>query len=158
MSKWLAAAVAQLANPDPSLRPIVPIVSKSPIGESFGANDTIGTETLDGSSGSEPFSTELEALLAANPTDDERRWRQACTDASRFLRCWGQQALVLGWTAEDLFGLDRVAPLARYDAMGLVWLSAGCRVRLLDRTWATFNNGLRFYRQLKSTTRDSSTT
>jgi hypothetical protein len=46
-------------------------------------------------------------------------------DADTFLRAWGSKALELGWTGEELFGLDPVAPMARYDGMGLIWLLKG---------------------------------
>jgi hypothetical protein len=35
------------------------------------------------------------------------RWRAAVQDGQRFLTRWGDQAEALGWTARDLFGLDR---------------------------------------------------
>jgi hypothetical protein len=56
------------------------------------------------------------------------RWEQAVADARAFLATWGEQATALGWTAEDLFRLDPVAPQARYDAMGLLWSLQGQRV------------------------------
>ncbi len=52
----------------------------------------------------------------------EPRYREALADARRFLTAWGAQAAAHGWTTDDLFGLDPIAPLARYDAMGLIWL------------------------------------
>ncbi len=94
-----------------------------------------------------PFEHELATLHATNPTDDDRRWRQACSDADRFVRNWGREAVELGWTAGDLFGLHPIAPLARYDAMGLVWLLRGKRVRALSATEAVLDNDLRVRRQ-----------
>jgi hypothetical protein len=53
------------------------------------------------------------------------------------LETWGSQAANLGWTANDLFGLHPIAPLARYDAKGLVWLLHGRPVVVLTETEAT---------------------
>jgi hypothetical protein len=58
------------------------------------------------------------------------RWRAAVQDGQRFLARWGDQAEALGWTARDLFGLDRppekphpsYSRLSRYDETGLIWL------------------------------------
>jgi hypothetical protein len=38
---------------------------------------------------------------------------------------WGLEAIRLGWTGLDLFGVHPDAPAARYDAMGLVPLLRG---------------------------------
>jgi hypothetical protein len=63
---------------------------------------------------------------------------------------WGAKALELGWTGEDLFGLDPVAPMARYDAIGLVWLLRGREhVSELTATHARLSGGNTFYRQAK---------
>ena len=61
------------------------------------------------------------------------RWQQAVRDAEYFLAKWGVQAIALGWTARDLFGLHPVPErpaasyqrLARYDSTGLIWLLQG---------------------------------
>jgi hypothetical protein len=68
---------------------------------------------------------------------DGDRWRQAVDDGGRFLATWGEQAAALGWGPADLFGLHPTVPLARYDAMGLVWLLRGRRVVALTDTGAT---------------------
>jgi hypothetical protein len=77
--------------------------------------------------------------LRRGPPDgvDDARWRSALTDGDRFLETWGSQAADLGWTGDDLFGLHPTAPLARYDAMGLVWLLRGRTVERLTATEAT---------------------
>jgi hypothetical protein len=55
--------------------------------------------------------------------------------SAAFLNQWPEQARSLGWTANDLFGLNPAAPLARYDGMGLCWLLRGQRVKAItDRT------------------------
>jgi hypothetical protein len=64
------------------------------------------------------------------------RWRAAVQDGQRFLARWGDQAEALGWTARDLFGLDRppekphpsYSRLSRYDETGLIWLLQGREV------------------------------
>ncbi|MGN8119955.1 hypothetical protein [Labrys sp. 22185] len=82
-----------------------------------------------------PFANELAQLMRENPTIDPRRWERAKQDAVEFLADWGEQAAELGWTAQELFGLHPVAPLTRYDAMGLVWLLNGKEVTAItDRT------------------------
>jgi hypothetical protein len=68
---------------------------------------------------------------------DSKRWRQAVDDGREFLAEWGDQAKALGWSADDLFALHPTAPLARYDAMGLVWLLRGRRVVALTEKTAT---------------------
>ena len=55
---------------------------------------------------SAPFAEALAALERACPDYVEaNRWWQAIEDGRRFLARWGDQAVALGWTAEDLFGL-----------------------------------------------------
>jgi hypothetical protein len=58
-------------------------------------------------------------------------------DARRFLADWGTKAAQLGWTTEDVFGLHRLAPNARYDAMGLVPLLHGRKVVSIAANRAT---------------------
>jgi hypothetical protein len=78
------------------------------------------------------------ALEACCPDRVESdRWRQAVEDSRRFLAEWGEQAAALCWSPTDLFSLNPVAPMARYDAMGLVWLLRGRRVVALTDTTAT---------------------
>jgi hypothetical protein len=94
-----------------------------------------------------PFAAALASLLANNPTRDERRWLLACDDAAVFLLEWGRQAEALGWTKDDLFGLHPLSPLARYDAIGLIWLLKGRRVRSLTTGEAVLQDDLRFRRR-----------
>jgi len=94
-----------------------------------------------------PFEQEFAALCAANPTDDDS---QACADAGRFLRNWGEPALRLGWSGKELFGLHPVAPLARCDAMGLVWLLCGRRLTAITATEAVLANRTRVRRSIKA--------
>jgi len=78
----------------------------------------------------QPYSATLTALRWRCPDLIEAgRWRDAISDAESFLSAWGPQALALGWTARELFGLHKVperpAPtycrLSRYDETGLIW-------------------------------------
>jgi hypothetical protein len=71
---------------------------------------------------------------------DGARWQQCLTDGRRFVADWGSQALGLGWTLDNLFGLH-VPPeaphpsysrLSRQDCTGLVWLLQGARVTALS--------------------------
>jgi hypothetical protein len=79
------------------------------------------------------------------------RWQQCIQDAQRFFDGWGVQAIALGWGADDLFGLDPVAPLTRHDVMGLVWSLQGSPVVALtaDAAAIRMTSGavLKFYRR-----------
>lgn len=48
------------------------------------------------------------------------RWEMLVDAGQRLLDRWGKQAVRLGWTTEDLFGVHPAAPAARYDVAGLV--------------------------------------
>jgi hypothetical protein len=62
------------------------------------------------------------------------RWHQFISDAGTFLDQWSREAERLGWRAKELFGLHPVAPMARYDRMGLIWhTSETVRRRVLGR-------------------------
>jgi hypothetical protein len=152
MTDWLAEALASVALRDSEQPvPIVPLVpERRPVG-GFGTNGTNGT---DGGGGQGtpydgPYARALNGLLAANPTDDDKRWLNACADADTFLREWGTTAEELGWKADDLFGLHPLAPLARYDVIGLVWLLRGQKVHQLTAGEAVLENGLRHRREVK---------
>lgn len=95
-----------------------------------------------------PFADQLAKLMRENPTSDPRRWEQAKRDAAEFLADWGDQAAELGWTAEELFGLHPVAPLTRYDVMGLIWLLSGKEVSAIDERTAKIG-ATTFYRAMK---------
>jgi hypothetical protein len=70
-------------------------------------------------------------------------------DAQRFLAGWGDKALALGWTADELFGLHEpparphpsYSRLSRYDATGLLWLLQGRRVVALSADTAAIEYG-----------------
>jgi hypothetical protein len=72
--------------------------------------------------------------------------------AHRFDR-WGKPAEALGWRADELFGLDPCAPLARYDRMGLIWMVKSERVVDLTATGRRLSGGLMFYRKWQSNLR-----
>ncbi len=59
------------------------------------------------------------------PTD---RWAALREDSFAFVRDHGAEAAALGWDVMDIFGVDPRAPLARFDAMGLVPLLRGRRI------------------------------
>jgi hypothetical protein len=101
----------------------------------------------------------LEAVGQRCPNHIEAdRWHQAVQDGHRFLAAWDDQAEVLGWTADDLFGLaeppERPSPfyrrLSRQDATGLVWLLRGRQVVAVtaDTAVIAISNGgrLSFYK------------
>jgi hypothetical protein len=100
------------------------------------------------------FYVALRSLDARWPdrVEDHGRWRKAVADAEIFLARWAEQALVLTWTVDDLFGLHPIAPLARYDAMGLLWLLQGRPVVVLTKESAAMENSngaISIYRRLK---------
>ena len=76
----------------------------------------------------------------------EPRWRQFINDGGAFLDRRSGEALALGWKSSDLFGLDPVAPMARYDRMGLLWLLKGRAVSALNAAEATITGGQVFRR------------
>src|SRR5436305_9868771 len=53
---------------------------------------------------------------------DPRRWARYQHDALRLLSEQGEELHAAGWDALDLFGLHRIAPDRRPDAMGVAWL------------------------------------
>jgi hypothetical protein len=55
-------------------------------------------------------------------------WQQLVDDGGRFLDRWAHRAVELGWSAEDVFGLNPAAPAARQDSKGLVALIGGGEV------------------------------
>jgi hypothetical protein len=84
-----------------------------------------------------PYSGDLNTLERRRPEYIEPdRWQQAVTDAQRFLAAWGDKALALGWSADELFGLHEpparphpsYSRLSRYEPTGLLWLLEGRRV------------------------------
>jgi hypothetical protein len=90
------------------------------------------------------------ARLQAQPPPEVpcNRWDQFINDAGLFFdRRGGKQAEALGWRADELFGLDPVAPMARYDRMGLIWMLKGERVVGLTATTARLSGGLTVYRK-----------
>jgi hypothetical protein len=63
----------------------------------------------------------------------EARWAVGVWWARKLAHEHGVAAFVMGWNAEDLFGLDPVAPAARYDGMGLAFLlRLGSTIMCLD--------------------------
>jgi hypothetical protein len=90
------------------------------------------------------FSELLARAPAAVPTE---RWHRTLRDAVEFLDLWGEEAARLGYSPEELFGLDPVVPLTRYDRMGLVWLLRGASIVSLTATEARFSGGLAYRRR-----------
>ncbi len=73
----------------------------------------------------EPFA---KLLCGAPPGDyDAGYWERTLAGASIFAEQWAVHALHLGWSAEEVFGLDDIAPAARHDRKGLAWFLADGR-------------------------------
>lgn len=96
-----------------------------------------------------PYVSVLAALRSKCPEFVEAgRWQQAVRDAEVFVPKWGEQALALCWTIQELFGLhpvpERPAPnfrrLSRYDFTGLIWLLQGRPVIALTETEAAIQS------------------
>ena len=107
-----------------------------------------------------PYADALDQLDRRCPDYvDPQRWQQCIADASRFIASWGDKAQVLGWTADELFGLHSppakphpsYSRLSRYDATGLLWLLQDRRVIALTANTAaisTPSGGTLTYRKL----------
>jgi hypothetical protein len=59
------------------------------------------------------------------------RWDLLLGDAESFLTLWGSTASALGWVALDLYGAHPVAPAARFDVMGFLFLVQGGSVPVI---------------------------
>lgn len=97
----------------------------------------------------EPFAR----LLCGSPPRgfEPHRWARAVEGASIFAERWATQAFRLGWSAEEVFGLDEIEPDRRHDRKGLAWfLTNGRRVIALNSGGADTETGRgtrqRFYR------------
>jgi hypothetical protein len=95
------------------------------------------------------FCRTLSALEARCPDlVPVNRWQLAVEDGRAFLARWGDQAQALGWTATDLFGLQRppatphpsYSRLSRYDETGLIWLLQGRLVVALTKATAAIQS------------------
>ena len=94
------------------------------------------------------YASEFARLQAHAPAEVPRdRWHQFINDAGLFFDRWGRQAEALGWRPDELFGLDPVAAMARYNRMGLIWMLHGETVIDITATAARFSGGLTFYRK-----------
>jgi hypothetical protein len=78
-------------------------------------------------------------LNCVNPIDgfSPEAWRHLIDDGGVFLDRWSGEAVGLGWTVADVFGVDPTAPAARFDRMGLVPLIRGGAVVAIDTNSAT---------------------
>ena len=131
---------------------LTPHESQPRVSNSFGADiDEAEREAIAIELGGVPiiYASEFARLQAHPPAEVPRdRWHQFINDAGLFLDHWGRQAEALGWRPDELFGLDPVAPMARYDRMGLIWMLHGETVIDITETVARLSGGLSFYRKL----------
>jgi hypothetical protein len=65
------------------------------------------------------------------------RWRELLDNAGLFIERWAVRAAALGWSAADIFGCHRQAPVARYDLQGLVFLIGSGEVVAITALSAT---------------------
>jgi len=124
----------------------------------------------------EPWIARAEALMAAGlPREwaerfarllcgpppgnfDVAYWARLQPGANHVADEWAAKAHALGWRAEEVFGLDELAPAARWDRKGIAWLiDEGQRVVALDEGGAEISTRsgarLRFYRHRRDTRR-----
>ena len=58
----------------------------------------------------------------------QQRWAHIVDDAGHFVDDWAQRAVNLGWTTEEVFGVDPDAPEACHVGRGLIPCLDGRRV------------------------------
>jgi hypothetical protein len=81
------------------------------------------------------------ALMPPPISFTDKRWALGVRQARQIALDDGPAACVMGWSAEDLFGLHLAAPAARYDGMGLAFLlRETCRIVSLDHQRALIQN------------------
>ena len=81
----------------------------------------------------------LAQLSQGPPPGDfqERHWQTVIDGALGFADEWAGRAYALGWSPDELFGMDAVAPAARVDRRGLAFMLAnGARVVGIDERGA----------------------
>ena len=90
-------------------------------------------------------------IMPPHPAWKPEHWRVLQDDAYSFLRTWGAQAHLLGWTAPNLFAAHRTHPWARVDSMGLVPLLGGRSIAAMTESEAAIKTAsggtLTFYRR-----------
>ncbi len=59
---------------------------------------------------------------------DAIAWQAMIDAAGRFIDAWGAKAAAAGWTAAELFGLDKAAPMRRPDRRGAAFFLVDARV------------------------------
>jgi hypothetical protein len=67
----------------------------------------------------------------------QRDWEHLINNTGLFLDRWGKEAAAAGWHEYDLFAVHRVAPIARYDCMGLLPLLGTNKVTAVSAEGAT---------------------
>jgi hypothetical protein len=67
------------------------------------------------------------------------RWDLLLGDAENFLSRWGHAAHAMGWTALDLYGVHPLAPTARFDVMGFLFLIQGGAVPVITASSASIH-------------------
>ncbi|GLS18757.1 hypothetical protein GCM10007874_17740 [Labrys miyagiensis] len=140
MSEWLALALNRAATKARDIEAQDELIESAPI-------VTAVAEVMSFQPAYRgPYADAFATLEATNPTDDDHRWQQAKADARAFLDRWADEALLLGWSDLELFGLHPTHPLVRHDVMGLVWLLRGRSVVGIDAHHATLSTGGSFYR------------
>ncbi len=76
----------------------------------------------------------VEALKRARPAPAPYHspWRTVVRDAANFVALWGDDAIRMGWSTLDVFGVNPDPAAGRYDRLGLVILLGGRPVQCLE--------------------------
>jgi hypothetical protein len=76
----------------------------------------------------------VEAMRRARPAPKPYHspWRTILQDAASFVALWGDDAIRMGWSTLDVFGVNPDPSAARYDRLGLVVLLNGRPVQCLE--------------------------
>ena len=82
-------------------------------------------------------------LLCLRPPEGiaPERWQQVVSDGGYFIDRWAEQASILGWSTQEVFGVSPTAPEHRLDRRGLVLALEGREITLLTEEAATINPG-----------------
>ncbi|WP_244030643.1 hypothetical protein [Methylobacterium sp. E-016] len=68
-----------------------------------------------------------------------QRWQEMRDAAIDFLDRFGEDAIALGWTATDLFGVHPTVGVVRVDYCGALMINAR-RVEAIGDTWIRYGN------------------
>ncbi len=83
----------------------------------------------------------LSAKTPPCPGFSPPRWKAVQDVCQRFLSDHADQAAAMGWTAEELFGVDAKVGVVRVDAAGALMVSGGTPVQEVHPDRISFGQG-----------------